>query len=195
MASYVSGKRIVAVMADFATFVPVRKKPLGPVDTFASGLLKPGEYREQTIDTEDYAGALLRFEEGARGVMIVCQLSAGRKNRLSIEISGSGGALAWNGEQPNELWIGHRSTPNELMVKDPALMTEEARQWASYPAGHAEGFPDTFKQLYRAIYSAIDGDSSAEYPTFEDGAASQRLLEAVGTSAREQRWVEVITNC
>jgi predicted dehydrogenase len=194
LATFVTGKHVRSVLADFATFVEVRKKPLKPVDTFAGQPLKPEEYEEKAIATEDYAAVLLRFEDGTRGAMSVAQVCAGRKNRLTIEISGSGGALAWNGEQPNELWVGHRDRPNELMIKDPSLMTEEARGWAAYPGGHAEGYPDTFKQLYRAVYAAIEGDASTEYPTFEDGVEVLRIGDAIAASAREGRWVEVASS-
>jgi predicted dehydrogenase len=191
LASFVTGKRVRSVLADFATFVPVRKKPRQPVDTFAGKLLKPEEYEDKEVTTEDYAAVLLRFEDGTRGVMSVAQMCAGRKNRLTIEVSGSKGGVFWNGEQPNELWLGHRDRPNEVLIKDPSIMAEETRGWASYPAGHAEGYPDTFKQLYRAVYAAIEGDTGIEYPTFEDGAEALRVGEAVGESARLGTWVDV----
>jgi predicted dehydrogenase len=111
-----------------------------------------------------------------------------------MEVSGSGGAVAWNGERPNELWIGHRDKPNELLIKDPSLLSPQARTWASYPGGHAEGFPDTFKQLYRAVYAAVDGDRSTEYPTFADGAEEQHIGDAIAASARSGGWVEVKRN-
>jgi predicted dehydrogenase len=191
LATFITGKHVRAVLADMATFLPVRKKPLKPVDTFAGKLLSPEDYEEKQVSTEDYAAVLLRFDDGTRGIMSVSQVCAGRKNQLTMEISGSGGALAWNGERPNELWIGHRDSPNELLTKDPSLLSPEARRWASYPGGHAEGFPDTFKQLYRAVYAAIDGDMRVEYPTFADGAEEQHIAEAIAASAQSGSWVEV----
>jgi predicted dehydrogenase len=191
LATFITGRHVRAVMADMATFIKVRKKPLTPIDTFAGKQLAPGDYEEKPISTEDYAAVLLRFDDGTRGVMSVSQLCAGRKNRLAIEVSGSGGALAWNGERPNELWAGHRDAPNELLIKDPSLLSPEASRWASYPGGHAEGFPDTFKQLYRAVYAAIDGDRSVEYPTFADGAEEQHIGEAIAASARDGKWTDV----
>ena len=126
--------------------------------------------------------------------MTVSQISAGRKNRTYYEIDGAQSAIAWEGERPNELWIGHRDRPNELLLKDPALLSPEAREIASYPGGHNEGFPDTFKQLYRAVYGYLDrGDFDAEpaFPTFEDGHKSLRIGEAIWNSSRENRWVDV----
>jgi predicted dehydrogenase len=194
LTAFVTGLKVEAVMADFKTFLPVRKKPTRPVETFTGKLQTATEYVEQPITTEDYATVLLRYEGGARGVMTVSQVSAGRKNRLYYEIDGAKSSLVWDGERPNELWIGHRERPNEHLLKDPALLRPEARQYASYPGGHNEGFPDTFKQLYTAIYRYIvAGDFTAlpDFPTFEDGHRALRVGEAVLRSAREDRWVNV----
>ena len=102
-------------------------------------------------------------------------------------------SLAWNSERPNELWIGHRDRPNELLLKDPSLLGETARPFAGYPGGHNEGFPDTFKQLYRAVYSRISGDAPTPvgFPTLEDGHREVVLCEAILHSHRSQRWVTV----
>jgi len=72
-----------------------------------------------------------------------------------VEISGRRSARAWNSEEPNDLWVGHRDRPNELLVRDPALLQAAARKFTSYPGGHAEGFSDTFKQLFRDVYDTI----------------------------------------
>jgi predicted dehydrogenase len=137
---------------------------------------------------------LLRFADGAPGVMTVSQVSAGHKNRLVFEINGADASLAWNSERPEELWIGRRERPSELLQRDPALLAPEARATTSYPGGHAEGFPDTFKALYRAVYRAVAAGQpppEPDYPTFADGFRALRLGEAIATSAREQRWVDV----
>jgi len=194
LTSFITGLRVQAVLADFRTFIPVRKKPSKPIDTFAGKELRPEDYIEQPIHTEDYATVLLAYENGARGVMTVSQVSAGRKNRLAFEINGSKSSLAWDSERPNELWIGHRDGPNELLLKDPSLLTSQAHQFTGYPGGHNEGFPDTFKQLYHAVYRYIQaGDFTAppDFPTFADGHEEILLCEAIERSAKEQRWVEV----
>jgi predicted dehydrogenase len=194
LTTFITGLQIDAVFADFATFLKTRQKPTQPVETFTGKLQTTTEYVEQPIHTEDYATVMLRYNNGAHGVMTVAQVCAGRKNRLYYEIDGAQSAIAWDGERPNELWINHRERPNELLLKDPALLTPEARQFASYPGGHAEGFPDTFKQLYRAIYRYIEaGDFNAppDFPTFEDGHRALRVGEAIFRSAKEGRWVNV----
>ncbi len=200
--TFVTGLRIKAVSADFATFIPIRKKPKRVIDTF-SGKLPPAQdnedYEEQEIATEDYATIMLRFETSERrtsprGVLTVSQVSAGRKNRLSFEIDGSRSSLNWDSERPNELLIGHRDRPNELLLKDPALLAAEARQFTSYPGGHNEGFPDTFKQLYHAVYRYLQaGNFTAkpDFPTFEDGHYELVLGEAIFVSAKTGQWVNV----
>ncbi len=192
--TFITGKRIEAVCADFQTFLPVRQKPKTAIDTFTGKLQTTVETEPQTIKTEDYATILLRFVGGARGVVTVSQVSAGRKNRLYFEIDGAQSSLSWDSERPNELLIGHRDRPNELLLKDPALLSAEARQFASYPGGHNEGFPDTFKQLYTAIYRYIEaGDytAPADFPTFADGHYELQLGEAILQSAREECWVGI----
>lgn len=194
LVTFITGLKVSSVIADFSTFIPVRRKPLLPIDTFAGKELKPGDYEEKAIQTEDYASILLNFEGGAKGVVTVSQICAGRKNRLSLEIDGSKGSLAWDGERPNELWIGHRERANEVLIKDPSLLAPEARWSAGYPGGHAEGFPDTFKQLYAAVYGYIEkGDYAAppDFPTFADGHEENLICEAIERSAQEQRWVEI----
>jgi predicted dehydrogenase len=194
LTSFITGLKIKAVLADFQTFLPVRKKPTSPVETFAGKMQTAMEYVETPVNTEDYASVLIRYEGGARGTMTVSQVSAGRKNRVAYEIDGADAAIAWDGEHPNDLWVGHRDRPNELLLKDPALMSSEARRFASYPGGHTEGFADTFKGLYSAVYGYLDrGDMSAapDFPTFEDGHTSLLVGEAIWRSAHDGRWVAV----
>jgi predicted dehydrogenase len=169
-------------MADLTTFIDVRKQPTGPVETFSSG--GAGETVDTQMETEDAAGILLRLSGGARAVLTVSQVSAGRKNRLSWEIDGSDAALAWHSEAPEELWIGHRERPNELLL----------REAGDYPPGHAEGFPDTFKHLYRAVYTAVANGGppdEPDYPTFADGHEEALIADAIAASAHEGRWIDV----
>ncbi len=98
--------------------------------------------------------------------------------------------MAWNSERPNELCLGHRDKANELLLRDPALLQPEVRPFANYPGGHNEGFPDTFKQLFWAVYDRIEGGvMAAPFPTFSDGHREIVLCEAILRSQREQQWV------
>ena len=194
LTSFITGLKIKEVMADFKTFHPIRKKPSKPVETYTGKLLKPEDYIDQPISTEDYASILLHFENGARGVLTVSQVSAGRKNRLYYEINGSKSSIAFESERPNELWIGHRDRPNELLLKDPSLLSDEARKTASYPGGHNEGFPDTFKQIFANIYAYIrqgNFDAEPNFPTFADGHYELILCEAIERSVKEKQWVTI----
>src|SRR5680860_549767 len=188
---WITGLKVTALVAHLATFLEKRRKPSQSAGTFANTGNEPsGEWTE--VDTEDYAAAWLEFESGVTGTFHVSQVNAGRKNRLGFEIACSNGSVAWDGERPNELWIGHRGRPNEILIKDPSLLSPVAAAHADYPGGHAEGFPDTFKQLYRDIYGYIEaGDYSAprSFPTFEDGHHEALLCEAILRSHQERRWV------
>ncbi len=194
LVTFITGARVEEVLADFETFIPVRRKPKKELDTFGGKLEVDIEYEEKPIKTEDYASVLLKFDNGARGVMTVAQVCSGRKNRLFFEINGSESSLIWDSETPNELLIGHRPQPNELLIKDPSLMKEASRWSASYPGGHTEGFPDTFKQLQTAVYDYIQaGDFSAapNFPTFQAGHDTLAVDEAILKSAKQGAWTKV----
>jgi predicted dehydrogenase len=190
--TFLTGSPVSEVMADLATFVPIHLEPTGPVETFATE--RSGDAVPREIRTEDAATILLRFANGARGLLAVSQVSPGRKNSLAYEIDGSAAAAAWDSERPDELWIGHRDRPNELLLRNPALMTGLGAAAAHLPAGHVEGFADTFRALYRAVYSAVAAGGPPErppYPTFADGHDEMLVGEAIARSAREGRWVGV----
>jgi predicted dehydrogenase len=192
--TWMTGLEVESVCADLHTFLPVRRRPKGGVETFQSKLERPAETEPVAIDTEDYGSVLLRFRGGATGCFTVSQVTAGRKNCLRYEIAGAKAALAWDSERPNELWIGHRDKPNEVLTRDPALLHPSVRRFTNYPGGHNEGFPDTFKQLFRDVYDYIEaGDMRAprSFPTFRDGHKEVVLCEAILRSHREGRWIEV----
>lgn len=193
---FITGVRVESVCADFATFHPIRKKPLKPVETYAGKILRPEDYEDIEINTEDYATVLLRFDNKAHGSMTVNQVAAGRKNRLYFEIYGDKSAISWDSEKPNEMWIGRRDKNNEILIKDPSLMYESAREYVSLPGGHTEGFPDTSKQMFRNIYKYITDKGyekgyDCNFPTFEDGAREITLCESILESAKEDKWVKI----
>jgi predicted dehydrogenase len=190
----VTGRAVEAVFADLHTVHPVRRRPRGEVETFSGKIDRPDATDPIEIATEDLGAILLRFRGGARGSLFVSQATAGRKNCLRYEIAGASAAMAWNSEAPNELWIGHRDRPNELLLKDPGLLSDAVRPYVGYPGGHNEGYPDSFKQCFRAFYDYIRaGDFSAPkpFPTFADGHQEIRLCDAILESHRKQAWVSV----
>ncbi len=191
--TFVTGQRIVEVMADLSTFVRTRREPAGPVETFSTEVAT--ETVTRVIATEDAATILLRFEDGARGSVSISQISAGRKNSLQYEIDGSRSSIAWDSEQPDQIWLGHRDRPNEILIKNPALMGAAGRAAAALPGGHVEGFGDTFAAHFRAVYAdVVDGRPADRptYPTFADGHDEMLVNDAIAESARLGRWVEVV---
>jgi predicted dehydrogenase len=192
LVQFVTGLEVEQVFADLATTIPVRHRPVSQVETFADA--GDVERVDVPMSTEDLGHILVRFRGGARGSCVISQVSAGRKNAISFEVDGSQGSLAWRGEQPEELWLGHRDEPNGTLLRSPALMAASAAATTHLPAGHAEGFADTFRELYRAVYRAVAaGEPGDDYPTFRAGHVENVLGEAVALSNTDQRWVEVPT--
>ena len=148
------------MLADLATFIPVRQRPVGEVETFtrpratSSGATR--RWRPRTSRTSCCASRAARA-----GRSSISQVSAGRKNSLRFEVDGSRGALAWDSERHEELWLGHRDRPNEMLLRNPGLLSPEAQARTHLPAGHAEGFADTFRELYRAVYTRGRGGRPA----------------------------------
>jgi predicted dehydrogenase len=192
MAEHVTGLRVSSLCADLQTFHPTRKQPKHSVETFANKLPGPNDYIETAADTEDFGAVLFRMGARTRGSVTASQVSAGRKNRLSIEIYGTKSSVGWNQERPDELWVGHRDAGNEIFIKDPSLLKAQARSYVDLPGGHSEGYDDTFKQLFRRFYASIGlTESATEYPQFVDGLRQLTILDAVLQSHRTRGWIDV----
>ena len=193
-AQTVMGSRIVEVCADTATALPVRKKPVKEIETFAVSAAV--EYEEKAINTEDYAGVLVKFENGTPGVFYCSQVSAGRKCYLNIEVDGAKTSYYWNQETPDAMWKGNRDTNNEQVMRNPNLVAPDVKKYTSLPAGHPEGWNDGLRNNIFAFYSFIaDGKShgkdACDFATCEDGHYIMRLTEAIIKSGKERRWVRV----
>jgi len=192
LVQWITGEKVTELCADLATVIPVRQKPRGHVESFSSA--KNVATDEVPIETDDYASVLVHLGHGIHGVFTVSQVSAGRKCALNFEIDGSEGSLSWNAEDPNTLWIGRRNEPNGKLIKDPSLLSKEARPYAAYPGGHAEGYPDTFVQLFHDFYNYIAaGNFSAprRFPTFQTGHDELILCEAIQKSAQSRSWTRL----
>ncbi|KML68236.1 Gfo/Idh/MocA family protein [Pectobacterium peruviense] len=192
---FISGRKIVEVFADFAIVHPIRKSNRNGAATFSSSDTLP-EYDDKPVKTEDYATVLLRFDDGSRGSFTVSQVSAGRKNRLTFEVNGSERSLAWDQETPQQLWIGHRDKPNQLLSDDPSLLNPEAAAAVHFPGGHIEGWPDAFKNMMVNFYTYLrDGKQPGVDPftfaTFYDGANIMFIIDAIVQSHQQQTWVKV----
>ncbi len=193
LVEFITGLKVVEVLADFETFHKTRKKPKKEVETYSGMKLRPEDYEEVPIQTEDYATVLFHFDNGARACCNITQVFAGRKNQMLVAIAGSKCSLHWDSEASNEVWIGRRDRDNGQLVKDPSILLPKTTGVVSYPGGHVEGFPDTFKQNFKQIYKAIElGDASGmDFATFADGAREMMLCERIVHSAKERRWVKV----
>ncbi len=191
MIQHLTGLKITAVCGQLTAFHKTRKRPKGSVETFTGKKLNPSDYETVQVTTDDFGSVLIRMGDRARGSFAVSQVSAGRKNRFQWEIYGTKCGLAWNQERPDELWIGHRNEPNQLIIKDSSLFHARAATFADLPGGHSEGYDDTFKQIFRRFYARVaDPSAPVEYPTFEDGAWGMHLLEKVQESSKSDRWVK-----
>jgi predicted dehydrogenase len=192
MIQHLTGQRITALCADLATFFKTRKRPKGSIETFAGKTLNPEDYQPVDIDTEDYGAVMLHLGNRARGAFTVSQMSAGRKNMFTFDIYGTKAGVSWNQERPDELWIGHRNTPNSVIVKDGSLLYPKAAAYADLPGGHSEGYDDTHKQVFKHFYARVaDPSAPVDYPTFEDGLLGMQLLEKVLESSKKNGWVKV----
>jgi predicted dehydrogenase len=192
MAEHLTGLRVTTLCADLNTVHKTRKQPKGPVETFANKMLSADDTVDTPIDTEDFGAVIFRMGPRARGSMTASQVSAGRKNRLSIEIYGTKAGVAWDQERPDELWIGHRNSANCIIIKDPSLLKPAARTFADLPGGHSEGYDDTFKQVFRRFYASIhEPEAPRDYPQFADGLRQMVILGAELESNHTRSWIEV----
>jgi len=189
--SFILGANIISVFADLGTFHKTRRRPLGEVQTFAKADAKM-RYATYRVQTEDYANVLLQFANGARGNLGVSQVAAGRKNCIRLEIYGSKKSAWWCSEEPEMLHFGNRDDANAIAVRATPAFGDGAAGFMDYPPGHVEGFPDTFKMLFRNIYAAIAGGKGERFfATANDGHQEVSVCEAILKSHQSRSWVEI----
>lgn len=189
---FVTCKKIIRVFADLLTLHEYRKKPKGEIETFSGKELKPNEYEKVQIKSECYGNVLLQFNDGSKGMTCISHVSSGRKNHIVFELNGTVKSIWWDHERPNELMIGNRNEPNQLMLKDAVLMDKSVKEYAHYPAGHNEGYPSAVKNFCRNVYRYIAGESAEiDFATFRDGYVADSIVEAVIMSNKTSQWAEV----
>jgi predicted dehydrogenase len=200
---FVSGRRIEAVFADLATFIPTRPRP--DVDRLAFAAVSSADdlaTHDVAIETEDAATLLVRMEGGARGSFIVSQVSPGRKNAFTFELAGSTASLRWEQEDPERLWLGELGSATVVQRgqgADAETSLAATLGVPTLPAGHAEGWGGALRDVLRPFYAAIAGgapvpgpDEPTDYPTLDDGTRGVAFVEAVLASARESRWTPIV---
>ncbi len=187
LAEFVSGHRIARLSARLLTAVPERVGEPGR-RAFGAG---EGDGDGRAVTTEDAALVQFETDSGAIGSVVVSQVSAGRKNRLWIELDGSDEALAFDQEHPEELWCGTRESLT-ILRRDPAALSPAAARFASLPGGHPQGYADCFDSFVADFYEAVRGGALPEgTPTFADGLRAALITDAVLASSRDEEWVDV----
>ena len=184
---FVCGQRIVSVSA--RTAVAHARRPRGEARSFARG---DGAGAERAVETEDIAAVMFETDAGIVGSTVISQVSAGRKNQLWFEVSGTDAAVGFDQEQPETLWVGSRAG-SERVPRDFDTLSAEAAAYVTLPGGHPQGYRDCFDAFVAETYAAIGGEQGADgLPTLVDGLRAVRITEAVLESARSREWVGVV---
>ncbi len=196
--SFILGARATAVYAHLETFHKTRYRPRGEVKTFAK--VDPKTMLPYSVDTEDFGSLLLKFGAAKHGFVngthanaLISQVAAGWKCSLYLGIYGTKGSVRWDLQQPNEIVVGRRDEPNQILQRATAGFSEDIAGFTDYPGGHPEGFPDSHKMHYRAVYQHIASGRKTPilFATAEDGHHEVRLCEAILKSSKARKWVPV----
>ena len=179
LAEYVTGQRITRLAADLATFVPRRR-------------------------LDDDGSILVRFERGARGVVLASQVAVGEENRLTLAVYGERGGLEWRQEEPNALRVTSLDRPAEVWSRGQphvAAASPAAARATRLPPGHPEAFLEAFANVYRNACDTMRARRrgqppdrlALDFPTAEDGLRGMLFIEAaVRSAAARDKWTRVL---
>ena len=196
--SFILGAKAEGVFAHLETFHKTRLRPTGEVKTFAK--VDPATMVPYKVDTEDFGSVLLKFGKSGHGFAnnvhanaSISQVAAGWKCSLAMGIYGTKGSVRWDLQDPNDIILGRRDEPNQILQRNTAGFTEDIAGFSDYPGGHAEGFADAHKMHYRAVYQHIanGGTSPALFATAADGHHEVKLCEAILKSSSAKKWVKI----
>ncbi len=193
---FITGRKIVEVMAELHTCVPKRRKPKSGALSFGGGA--SAESEETDVPLDDYAAMFIRLDNGARGNFTTCQVAAGRKVDIDLQIFGTKESYAWSHVHPNALWIGHRDRGNETFYESSVLQAEPTRKYAALPTGHPMGYHDAVFNLFRDYYAALSAKRSGKsfdtaFPDFETGHEAMCIIDAAVNSNLSGKWTAVGT--
>jgi predicted dehydrogenase len=192
LVEFVSGDAITALSAQIRTLLPERAPAATGTPSFTAEHAVGHALEAQPVETEDAAIVSFRTAGDAAGAVIVSQVSAGHKNRLSFELTGIDGTLQFDQQSPDTLLMGRENTV-EILERDPARLHPSARRYASLPPGHPQGYHDCFDAFVCDVYESIAKGSPPDgLPTFADGARAAALTAAVLRSGRNSAaWVDI----
>jgi predicted dehydrogenase len=176
LVEFTTGQRLVRLSAQLLTVFPERRSPQGPFG----------------VRTEDAATVSFQTDGGAIGSVVLSQVALGRKNRLCLSLDGTDASFVFDHDSPDQLWVGGRSS-SCLLSRSPEDLSPGAASYARLPAGHPQGFQDSFNAFVRDFYTAVSGGKPDGLPGFADGNRAAELTEAVLASASSRSWVEVPT--
>lgn len=170
LAEFVTGMAPSEISADLGTLVPGRR-------------------------VDDHVQMLLRYANGARGMLWASQVASGEENGLRLRVYGTHGSLRWSQETPNELWLGAQGEPARRLTRGMRGLPAAAAAASRLPPGHPEGFIEAFAQLYRDFaadvraYQAGEAGHVSAVPGLKEGVGSLRLIAAALASHKENaRW-------
>lgn len=196
--SFILGAKAESVFAHIETFHKTRLRPKGEVKTFAK--VDPKKMVPYKVDTEDFGSVLLKFGKASHGFAesvhanaAISQVAAGWKCSLYLGIYGTKGSVRWDLQQPNEIQVGLRDRPNQVLQRATAGFSEDVAGFTDYPGGHPEGFSDAHKMYYRGVYQHIASGrkTPALFATAADGHHEVKLCEAILKSSSARQWVKV----
>jgi predicted dehydrogenase len=190
LVEWVTGDRIASLVATTSISIPQR-----PAATAASFSAVESDAPLVDVTTEDTAVIMFRTVNDVAGSAVISQLSAGRKNRLWVEVDGMHQSAVFDQEQPEQLWLGSEES-TALLVRDPNHGAPEQRRLATLPAGHAQGYAQCFEAYVADSYAAVDahhgrGEVPAGLPTFADGARAAAICDAMLRSVGSRQWESV----
>jgi predicted dehydrogenase len=172
---FVTGHRIVSLSAVTGQAFAERRADDGTPDT---------------VGTEDGAAVLFTTDRGAQGSVVVSQVSPGRKNRLWFSFDGSLASYVFDQETPDSLWVGGQAE-SRIVARGPDTLSAAGARYAKLPAGHPQGYQDSFNAFVADTFAAIAGHRPDGLPGFVDGLRAAVLSQAVIDSARHRTWIEV----
>jgi predicted dehydrogenase len=187
---WVTGDRIARLVA--TTSITIKQRPASTAATMSA---VESDAPLVDVQTEDSALIMFRTANDIAGSAVISQLSAGRKNRLWIEVDGMHQSAVFDQELGEQLWIG-REAGVQLLARDPNYGSAEQRRLSMLPAGHTQGYAQCFENYVADSYAAVDaydgtGQIPEGLPTFADGARAAEICDAMLRSAASGEWVSV----